>query len=296
MPFGTFFAALFFTFFGLWLLGGGGGGWGLSPVVRISMAALVLSLAVALLLRRGWARWTGFLVAVGVAALDLVLMAGDTGVAGHLAFLGAVVTGVLLAVPATGAPRVDPGAVAPRTRPLHALHKALVGVTGLALVGVVAGLWVEAGRELEGPDRRSAALAASEATGRVMWTDFGAGIEEAEAEGLPVLVNFVANWCGYCTKMDKTTWSDPAVVAALRDFVPVRVDVDDENERNGFSGRRVAGRFGIAGTPTLVLLDRNGRVYSRISGYQTAPQVVDWLDGARVQLGSPKQARALSLR
>jgi len=290
MPFGTFFAALFFTFFGTWLLvGGDGTGWVLSPVARLSLVVLTLALGVALLLGRRWARWTGLLLALTLATLDVLFMTGTLGVAGLLAFLGSVVTALLLAIPATGAVHRDPA----RAKPAAA-GKVCAVLAAVAALAFAVGFLPSLVRGEAQVDRRQGLLAAAERTGRVVWTDFGAGLEQAEQAELPVLVSFVANWCGYCVKMDRTTWRDPEVLRTLREFVPVRVDVDADIERNGFTGQQVASRFGVSGTPTLVLLDRDGKVYSRVGGYQTPSQLIDWLRGALDQLGSSGQANALS--
>src|SRR3954469_22842085 len=61
----------------------------------------------------------------------------------------------------------------------------------------------------------------------VPWrTDFDAARREAAQTGKPLFVYFTASWCGPCQRMRSTTWADPQVDAALRAYVPVKVDVD----------------------------------------------------------------------
>ena len=60
---------------------------------------------------------------------------------------------------------------------------------------------------------------------RLVWTDFGTGIDRARAEGKPLLVYFFAGWCGYCKKMDRETWAHPSVVERTDALVPVEVDI-----------------------------------------------------------------------
>jgi thioredoxin-like negative regulator of GroEL len=78
--------------------------------------------------------------------------------------------------------------------------------------------------------------------------------------------------------MDRTTWKAPAVIDRLDGIVPVRIDVDETQPRNGKAGSDLAGRYGVQGTPTLILLDADGRVIDRASGYLDSGQLLDWLD------------------
>ena len=56
------------------------------------------------------------------------------------------------------------------------------------------------------------------------WTNsLAAGLDRAEREGKPVLIDFWATWCKNCLTMDKTTLEDPAVVAALDNYVEDQV-------------------------------------------------------------------------
>ena len=81
---------------------------------------------------------------------------------------------------------------------------------------------------------------------RVDWTDFGAALSRARTEDKPILVAFVTGWCGYCRKMDQTTWRDASVIDRLADVIAAKVDAEDPSQKNGYSGTALAERYGAA--------------------------------------------------
>ena len=84
------------------------------------------------------------------------------------------------------------------------------------------------------------------------WTNsLAAGLERAEREGKPVLIDFWATWCKNCLTMDKTTLEDPAVVAALDNYVKVKFQAEDPDAE---PARSMMARFNAVGLPTYVIL------------------------------------------
>jgi len=275
MPFGAIFGALFFGLFGLWLAFATVE----TPVgslvaPRLFLSVVSLSLGLALLLRRGWARWAGVAFAATLAVLMLRVAMAGSGVAPFLFFFGALIQAGLLLFPATGAVKT------PRPVPAPALGRVLGWGCAICTLGFAASLtFLELPTSLPiTVDAQGGAQPARVAAERVHWSDFATGLERASAERRPVLAYFTANWCGYCKKMDRTTWKSPDVIERLAGLVAVRVDVDETQPRNGQAGADVASRYGVRGTPTLAVLDSNGKVLARTSGYLDESQLLEWLD------------------
>ena len=84
------------------------------------------------------------------------------------------------------------------------------------------------------------------------WTSsLAAGLERAEREQKPVLIDFWATWCKNCLTMDKTTLTDPAVAAALKDYVKIKFQAEDPDAE---PAKGLMKRFRAVGLPTYVIL------------------------------------------
>ncbi len=105
----------------------------------------------------------------------------------------------------------------------------------------------------------------------VPWRDdFAAARAEAEASGKPMLVYFTADWCGPCHTLKGTTWADKAVEAALRAYVPARVDVMVHTP--------IALKYGAEYLPKFVVLDAAGAVVKSADGYRDPKEFLTWLN------------------
>jgi thiol:disulfide interchange protein DsbD len=84
------------------------------------------------------------------------------------------------------------------------------------------------------------------------WTNaLAAGLDRAEREGKPVLIDFWATWCKNCLTMDKTTLEDPQVIAALENYVKIKFQAEDPDAE---PARSVMARFNAVGLPTYAIL------------------------------------------
>jgi len=77
------------------------------------------------------------------------------------------------------------------------------------------------------------------------------GLEAAQREQKPVLIDLWATWCKNCLTMDKTTFKDPAVTAALDKYVKIKFQAEQPDEE---PARSLMQRFDAVGLPTYVIL------------------------------------------
>jgi thiol:disulfide interchange protein len=110
---------------------------------------------------------------------------------------------------------------------------------------------------------------------KVTWgEDLPAALDRARSEGKPVLVNFYADWCVWCQRLESTTFRDAEVASLLQNrVVAVSLDVDNE-------GRELSSRYRVDGLPTILLLDADGREIDRLPGYMPPTGFLEWLETA----------------
>jgi thioredoxin 1 len=115
---------------------------------------------------------------------------------------------------------------------------------------------------------------------KIQWTsDLDAGLMRARNENKPVMIDFVAEWCGPCKAMDESSFSNADVIRKAQAFVPVRIDIDRQKavaaKYNG-----LARAYGGAGIPNILFLSGNGTKLKQFIGYKTATQLISAMDSA----------------
>ncbi len=89
---------------------------------------------------------------------------------------------------------------------------------------------------------------------QIVWHDYRDGLLQAQATGRPMLLFFYAEWCPACHAYRRLFY-DPEVVAASRDLIMARIDVDQ-------AGDAIEARFRQAGdyVPRIFVLSPDGRL------------------------------------
>lgn len=91
-------------------------------------------------------------------------------------------------------------------------------------------------------------------------------IDEAQArnaeEPRPFFVDVYTDWCGWCKRMDKDTFSDADVAAYVNEnFYAVKLDAESSTMVNYkgevMSQTALAREWGVRGYPTIVLIDED---------------------------------------
>jgi len=110
------------------------------------------------------------------------------------------------------------------------------------------------------------------ASGNGWLTNFDEAKKEAAAKNLPILADFSgSDWCGWCIKLDKEVFSKASFKAyAKKNLVLLLVDFPSSKSQSAdlkSQNQKLAKKYGVRGYPTVLLLDKNGKVIGK-TGYQ----------------------------
>jgi thiol:disulfide interchange protein DsbD len=108
--------------------------------------------------------------------------------------------------------------------------------------------------------------------------DLDRAVASATAAGKPVMLDFYADWCVSCKEMEKFTFTDAAVQAALAGAVLLQADVTANDEHD----KALLARFEIFGPPTIAFFGRDGieRKNFRLVGFAPAPRFAEHVKSA----------------
>jgi thiol:disulfide interchange protein DsbD len=154
-------------------------------------------------------------------------------------------------------------------------------VFGLALIAVAAWitspLWVNLGASSEG--------------GLSFQPYSALKVQQAATDHRPVFIDFSAEWCGPCRKMERTTFHDKRVLEEAKGFSLLKADLTREDSPDVEKLRK---DFGIWGVPTLVFIGPDGREHTELRRveYVTPNELLDLL--AKAKSVAPTNSTAAS--
>jgi thiol:disulfide interchange protein DsbD len=82
----------------------------------------------------------------------------------------------------------------------------------------------------------------------------GQPLTELQTPGRPLLLDFYAEWCTPCKKMDRVTFGDPRVLDAARNWTFVKVDCTQPDA----TLKQLQNDLRVSGYPTVILIGRDG--------------------------------------
>lgn len=106
-------------------------------------------------------------------------------------------------------------------------------------------------------------------------------LASAKASGKPVMLDFYADWCVECKKMEHDTFRDPKVISAMQPFLLLQADVTDNTKAD----KALLKRFGLFGPPGIIFFDAQGNQLKaqQVVGYQPPNTFIQHVQNASGQ-------------
>lgn len=106
----------------------------------------------------------------------------------------------------------------------------------------------------------------------ITWVNYDEGLKLANKTDKLVFIDFYTNWCKFCHKMDRETFSNQKVIDYFNDhFVAVKINAESNVKMTlpdgEFSGREISRQYGVRGYPTYWFLKSDGEKINFTSGY-----------------------------
>jgi len=155
-------------------------------------------------------------------------------------------------------------------------HRPIITAAILLILAAVVALAADDGKKADSKQP-------AEKPTEINWLSFDTGLTKAKAENKHVFVNFTTSWCGWCKRMNQTTFKEPEIIQMLdSSFVSVKVDGDSKHELD-INGYKITesdlthSEFGVRSYPTYYFLTPDGGKLGAARGYQQKDQLAQYL-------------------
>jgi thioredoxin-related protein len=123
---------------------------------------------------------------------------------------------------------------------------------------------------------------------KIEWLSITEAYEMNQKEPRKIFVDVYTDWCGWCKKMDRDTFTDPDVVDYVNEhFYAVKLNAENKDQiifkSDTTTQQMIARSMGVTGYPTIVYIKEDFKSIQAVPGYQkpdaflkTLEQVKKW--------------------
>ena len=113
-----------------------------------------------------------------------------------------------------------------------------------------------------------------QAQDQIQWMKFEEAIAANAKNPKMILVDVYTDWCGWCKKMDKDTFTDPKVIAHFqKNFYAVKLNAEDTKRSFQFMGKtfteaQMAASMRVNSYPNFVVIEPGLQNIAQLPGYR----------------------------
>ncbi|MEO0311800.1 MAG: hypothetical protein RIQ89_1457 [Bacteroidota bacterium] len=129
-------------------------------------------------------------------------------------------------------------------------------------------------------------LGVSAQTEKIKWYTFSEAVTLNQTSPKKIFIDVYTQWCGWCKRMDQTTFTDPKIVSAMnKDYYAVKIDAEMRDTiifnahtfvyKPEFKSHELALSLleRQMSYPSFVILDEQLGKITPLAGYQTVEQL-----------------------
>ena len=116
----------------------------------------------------------------------------------------------------------------------------------------------------------------------INWVTIEEAQELTKQEPRKIIMDVYTDWCGWCKKMDKTTFADEDVVAYVNEnFYAVKFDAEADKsftfKGQEFTNPEFTRALRVGGYPTMVFFSEDFGKFQPVSGFRKAKEFLEML-------------------
>ncbi|MCH7411877.1 DUF255 domain-containing protein [Belliella sp. R4-6] len=120
---------------------------------------------------------------------------------------------------------------------------------------------------------------------KINWMTFDEASKATQESPKMILVDVYTDWCGWCKKMDKETFTDDKVIAYVNDnFYAVKLHAERDDQKFTFKGKEyseasMAKTMRVTSYPNFVIMDATMENITQLPGYRQPAPFIEGLEG-----------------
>ncbi len=114
----------------------------------------------------------------------------------------------------------------------------------------------------------------------VEWeTSLAAAQARAKKEHKVIFMDVWTEWCGWCIKLQKDTFTAKEAEEALAKVIPLKIKTQLK-DGSPTADKDIEAKYKVEGFPALFILDENGKVLAQQPGYLPAKPFAEWVNNS----------------
>ncbi|MBY5950253.1 thioredoxin fold domain-containing protein [Algoriphagus marincola] len=119
---------------------------------------------------------------------------------------------------------------------------------------------------------------------QITWLKFEEAVAANQSDPKMLLVDVYTDWCGWCKKMDKETFTDPKVVKYVNEnFYAVKLNAEDNERTFDFMGKKfseaqMAASMRVRSYPNFVIIEPTLQNIAQLPGYRPADAFLEGIN------------------